>query len=49
MKDKKIEKLQSQEMSRVGMAFMGFLMGLAAIFGIWFFVGMAEILPKMMG
>jgi len=43
------EQIQSQEMSKVGMAFMGFLMGLASIVGIWFVSGLIQIFPKMMG
>ena len=45
----KTEHLQNQEMSKVGMAFMGFLMGLGAILGIWFVSGLIQIFPKMMG
>lgn len=49
MTEKTTEQLQSQEMSKVGMAFMGFLMGLAAILGIWFVSDLIRIFPKMMG
>ena len=49
MTEKTTEQLQSQEMSKVGMAFMGFLMGLAAILGIWFVTDLIQIFPKMMG
>ena len=45
----KTKQMQSQEMSKIGMAFMGFLMGLAAILGIWFVTGLVQIFPKMMG
>ena len=45
----RIEQLQSQEMSKVGMAFMGFIMGIASIFGIWFVVELIKIFPRMMG
>jgi len=45
----KVEKYNENEMKLIGMTFMGFLMGLGAIVGIWFLVGMLEILPKMLG
>ena len=45
----KTEQLQSQEMNKIAMAFMGFLMGLAAILGIWFVTDLIQIFPKMMG
>lgn len=45
----KVEKYNDSEMKLIGMTFMGFLMGLGAIVGIWFLVGMLELLPKMLG
>jgi hypothetical protein len=45
----KVEKYNESEMKLIGMTFMGFLMGLGAILGIWFLVNMLEILPKMLG
>jgi hypothetical protein len=46
---KKVEKYNDSEMKLIGMTFMGFLMGLSAILGIWFLVNMLEIMPKMLG
>ena len=43
------EKPQTQDMTSLGMAFMGFLMGVGAIFGIWFLSGLLMVLSKMMG
>ena len=40
-------KMQHQEMTSLGMAFMGFLMGVGAILGIWFLSGMLVVLNKM--
>ena len=42
-------KNQEQDMSTLGMAFMGFLMGVGAICGIWFLSGLLEVFAKMMG
>ena len=41
------EKMQQQEMTTLGMAFMGFLMGVGAILGMWFLSGMLVVLNKM--
>ena len=41
------EKIQQKEMTSLGMAFMGFLMGVGAILGIWFLSGMLVVLNKM--
>ena len=38
-----------QEMVTLGMACMGFLMGVGAICGIWFLSGLFQMLSKMMG
>jgi len=40
---------QQQEMVTIGMAFMGFLMGVGAILGMWFLTGLLQVLSKMMG
>ena len=44
-----LEKIQSREMDALGIAFMGFLMGVGTIVGIWFLVGLIQVLSKMMG
>ena len=44
-----VKQIQSQEMSKVGMAFMGFIMGVGSIVGIWFVAGLVQVLNKMMG
>ena len=44
-----VTEIQEQEMVTLGMAFMGFLMGVGAIFGIWFLSGLLQIISKMMG
>ena len=43
------EKIQEREMMTLGMAFMGFLMGVGAILGIWFLTGLLQVMSKMMG
>jgi hypothetical protein len=43
------KQIQSQDMSGIGMAFMGFLMGVGSIVGIWFVAGLIQVLHKMMG
>jgi hypothetical protein len=42
-------KDQEQEMFTLGTAFMGFLMGIGAIGGIWFLSGLLELLTTSMG
>ena len=37
------------EMVSLGMAFMGFLMGVGAILGIWFLSGLLQVMSKMTG
>ena len=49
MSKKAEQEYQSQEMSKIGMAFMGFLMGVGSILGVWFVFGLIQVLPKMMG
>ena len=44
-----VEKYNEKEMKLIGMTFMAFLMGLGVICGVWFLVGMLEVLPKIMG
>jgi len=44
-----VTEIQEQEMVTLGMAFMGFLMGVGAIFGIWFLSGLLQVISKMMG
>ena len=41
-------EIQEQEMVTLGMAFMGFLMGVGAILGIWFLSGLLQVISKMM-
>ena len=43
------KKIQEQEMTTIGMAFMGFLMGVGAILGVWFLTGLLQVISKMMG
>lgn len=43
------KQLQDREMMTMGMAFMGFLMGVGAILGIWFLSGLLQVLSHMMG
>jgi len=44
-----VREIQEQEMVTLGMAFMGFLMGVGAILGIWFLSGLLQVISKMMG
>jgi hypothetical protein len=44
-----VKEVQQQETVTLGMAFMGFLMGAGAIFGIWFLAGLPQVISKMMG
>ena len=41
------ENKHEQEMKTLGMAFMGFLMGVGALLGIWFFPSMVITLIKI--
>jgi len=43
------EQIHEREMVTLGMAFMGFLMGVGAILGIWFLTGLLQVLSKIMG
>ena len=43
------EQINEPEMVTMGMAFMGFLMGVGAILGIWFLSGLLQVMSKMMG
>ena len=43
------EKINEREMVSLGIAFMGFLMGVGAILGIWFLSGLLQVMSKMMG
>ena len=43
------EEIQEREMVTLGMAFMGFLMGVGSILGIWFLTGLLQVMSKMMG
>ena len=42
-------KNQEQEMFSIGTTFMGFLMGVGAVCGIWFLSGVIEVIAKMFG
>ena len=48
MTDQMILKKQDQEMVSMGMAFMGFLMAMGSICGIWFVSGLIMVLSKLM-
>ena len=43
------EEIQEREMMTMGMAFMGFLMGVGSLLGIWFLSGLLQVMSKMMG
>jgi hypothetical protein len=43
------KQFQEREMMTLGMAFMGFLMGVGSILGIWFLSGLLQVLSHMMG
>jgi hypothetical protein len=43
------EEIQEREMMTMGRAFMGFLMGVGAILGIWFLSGFLQVMSIMMG
>ncbi|MBW2485713.1 MAG: hypothetical protein JRF05_10190 [Deltaproteobacteria bacterium] len=43
------KKHHERDMVTLGMAFMGFLMGVGAICGIWFLSGLLQVLSKLMG
>ncbi len=43
------KQFQEREMMTLGMAFMGFLMGVGAILGIWVLSGLLQVLSHMMG
>ena len=43
------KQFQEREMMTLGMAFMGFLMGVGSILGIWFLIGLLQVLSPMMG
>ena len=38
------KQFQEREMMTLGMAFMGFLMGVGAILGVWFLSGLLQVL-----
>lgn len=42
-------QVNEREMITLGMAFMGFLMGVGSILGIWFLTGLLQVLSQMMG
>ena len=44
----RVEDFQKKEMDTLGMAFMGFLMGVGSILGIWFLSGLLEVISRMM-
>jgi len=41
-------KNHEKEMVTLGMAFMGFLMGVGALCGIWFLSGLLQVLSKLL-
>ena len=43
------KQTHERELVTLGMAFMGFLMGIGAILGVWFLSGLLQVLSKMMG
>ncbi|MBW2472297.1 MAG: hypothetical protein JRE18_09475 [Deltaproteobacteria bacterium] len=43
------KKHHERDMVTLGMPFMGFLMGVGAICGIWFLSGLLQVLSKLMG
>ena len=43
-----IQQKQDQEMVTLGMAFMGFLMAIGSICGVWFVSGLIVVLSKLM-
>ena len=45
--EESLAEVQEREMNTLGMAFMGFLMGVGSILGIWFLSGMLVVLNKM--
>ena len=47
MTEQSIQEKQSQEMVSLGMAFMGFLMAMGAICGVWFVSGLIVVLTKL--
>ena len=48
MTEQMIHERQNQEMVTMGMAFMGFLMAIGSICGIWFVSGLIVVLSKLM-
>jgi len=48
MTEQKIQEKESQQMEPLGMAFMGFLMAMGAICGVWFVSGLIVVLTKLM-
>ena len=44
-----VRKNEKREEFSLGMTFMGFLMGIGAIGGIWFLSGLLELLTTSMG
>ena len=43
-----VEEYQKKEMTTLGMAFMGFMMGVGAILGIWFLSGLVPLVSMML-
>ncbi len=48
MTEQMIQERQDQEMVTLGMAFMGFMMAMGAICGVWFVSGLIVVLTKLM-
>lgn len=47
--EEQTEKYHQKEMTTLGMAFMGFMMGVGAILGIWFLSGLVPLVSMMLG
>lgn len=42
-----VREYQEKEMMTIGMAFMGFLMGVGSILGVWFLSGFLRVIIEM--
>ena len=48
MTEQRNQEKQNQAMEPLGMAFMGFLMAMGAICGVWFVSGLIVVFSKLM-